>query len=55
MSWRDLYDSTKDLYRKMMFDNKWTITQIDEMDVHFFFEMLDVEEKEKEVYLSEFW
>jgi len=37
-----------------MQDNKWTTTQIDEMDVHFFFEMLESEEQE-EVYLSELW
>ena len=36
----------------------WTMSQIDEMDVHFFNELMDLENQpvqEKEVYLSEIW
>lgn len=36
---------------------KWTMTEIDQMDVHFFYELMDGEEtpQEKEVYLSDVW
>jgi len=43
------------MYKNLMEANKWTINQIDEMDAHFFFDMMDVEEQEKEVYLSDVW
>ncbi len=37
----------------------WTMSQIDEMDVHFFNELMELDEhkqdQEKEVYLSEIW
>lgn len=36
-----------------MVENKWTTTQIDEMDTHFFFEIMN--DKPKEVYLSDVW
>lgn len=37
---------------------KWTMSQIDEMDVHFFYELMETEDitpQEQEVYLSEVW
>jgi len=37
---------------------KWTLSQIDEMDVHFFSELMDLEEsppQEKDVYLGDVW
>jgi hypothetical protein len=47
------------LYKKLLFENshKWTLTDIDNMDVHFFHELLETEEvkQEKEVYLSDIW
>lgn len=37
----------------------WTMSQIDEMDVHFFNALMELDEhkqdQEKEVYLSEIW
>lgn len=37
----------------------WTMSQIDEMDVHFFHELMDLEQEQqpqgKEVYLSDIW
>lgn len=37
----------------------WTMSQIDEMDVHFFYEVMNVDEAqvvtEREVYLSDVW
>ena len=38
-----------------MIENKWTTTQIDEMDTHLFFEIINDEPAEKEVYLSDVW
>lgn len=37
---------------------KWTLSEIDQLDVHFFYELMDTEEQsspEKEVYLSDVW
>lgn len=53
-TWKELYTSVKKLYKQLMLKNEWTTTQIDEMDVHFFFDMFEVEQEE-EVYLSELW
>lgn len=66
-----MYTSLKVLYKKLMFPKgnsagKWTLAEIDELDVHFFYELMDefdlLEEhenkqvpQEKEVYLSEIW
>ncbi len=36
-----------------MFENKWTTTQIDEMDADLLLNLLD--EEEEEVYLSDVW
>ena len=36
----------------------WTMSQIDEMDVHLFNDLMDLEDEiipEKDVYLSEIW
>lgn len=71
-SWEEAYTSLKLLYKKLLFDNphKWTLSQIDEMDVHFFEDLLaNMDElkkmeqsqqqesvpKEQEVYLSDIW
>jgi hypothetical protein len=58
----EAYTSLKSLYKQMMFPKnpyapKWTMAQIDEMDVHFFNDLMNTEEQmyEKEVYLSEVW
>lgn len=55
MTWSEVYDSYTTLYRNLMVENKWTTTQIDEMDTHFFFEIMNDEPVEKEVYLSDVW
>ncbi len=34
---------------------QWTLTEIDQLDVHFFYEVINFEEPEEEVYLSEVW
>lgn len=38
---------------------KWTLEQIDKMDTHFFYEILELmgeeQEREQEVYLSDVW
>lgn len=69
-TWGEAYTSLKLLYKKLLLDNpyKWTLSQIDEMDVHFFEDLMDsldeLEElerlqehspKEKDVYLSDIW
>lgn len=41
-----------------MLENKWTLSEIDNLDAHFFFELLeteDIQPKEEEVYLSDIW
>jgi len=58
-----MYASLKSFYRQLMFpDNQysrqWTPTEIDQLDVHFFDELINDTEKQsqqKEVYLSEVW
>lgn len=58
-----MYTSLKDLYKSLMFPQnphapKWTMSQIDEMDVHFFSDLLEDNQNkpaEKEVYLSDIW
>lgn len=56
-----MYTSTKQIYKKLSIENEWTITQIDEMDAHFYFEVLEVEDYEpketqqEKVYLSDVW
>lgn len=63
MTAQELYTSLKQLYKNMMFPKqaeslKWTMTEIDQLDVHFFYDLLeteDAEPQENEVYLSELW
>lgn len=70
MTWKDAYTSLLNLYKKLMFPppsyvyggqisrTGWTMSQIDEMDVHFFNDLMLNEEnepQEKEVYLSSVW
>jgi hypothetical protein len=58
-----MYNSLKKLYKNMMFPNnsqahRWTLAQIDELDVHFFSELMtEINEKppEQDVYLSDIW
>jgi len=55
-----LYTSTKQMYKKLSIENKWTITEIDEMDAHFFFDVMETEDYEtegqqEEKYLSDLW
>lgn len=39
-----------------MFESKWTLSQIDDMDVHFFYSLLgDDDAQDEEVYLSDIW
>lgn len=66
MTWKEAYTSLKALYRKLMMDFKWTLSEIDSLDVHFFNEFMEESElldefiegqqpQEKEVYLSDIW
>lgn len=37
---------------------RWTMTEIDQLDVHFFYELMEVDDNaphEKEVYLGDVW
>lgn len=63
MTFAEAYTSLKLLYRNMMFPKephapKWTMTEIDQLDVHFFSELMEVVDdapQEKEVYLADVW
>lgn len=62
VTFTDQYTSLKRLYKKLMFPQhpqaqKWTQTEIDQLDVHFFHELMDLDEQpqEREVYLSDMW
>lgn len=61
MTFKEAYTSLLNLYKKLMFPESpyktgWTMSQIDEMDVHFFDEMFSENiPQEKEVYLSAIW
>jgi len=59
-----LYTSLKSLYKNMMFPKnpyapKWTLAEIDQLDVHFFNELMGFESEDQpqqeEVYLSDIW
>lgn len=56
-----MYTSLLALYKQMMFPKNgqvgWTMSQIDEMDVHFFYALMNnnTPVPEKEVYLSDVW
>lgn len=60
MTFTEMFTSLKTLYKDLMFPKnphapKWTMSQVDEMDVHFFSDLLDTQSAEKEVYLSDIW
>lgn len=63
MSWSEAYASLKRFYRNLMFPEnpnarKWTLAEIDQLDVHFFFELIETEDpqpQEKDVYLADIW
>ncbi len=71
VTFMDQYTSLLQLYKKMMFPppnyiyggavarTGWTMSQIDEMDVHFFDDLLLLDEapqsQEKDVYLAAIW
>lgn len=65
MTASELYASLKSLYKQLMFPRnggrQWTMAEIDQLDVRFFYELLneledDLEQpQEHEVYLSEVW
>ncbi|MDN4609120.1 hypothetical protein [Sporosarcina highlanderae] len=71
MTFAEAYTSLKQLYKQMMFPKvdflpdgrmitkrEWTMTEIDQLDVHFFSELMEVDDdapQEQEVYLSSVW
>lgn len=62
MTWTQAYTSLKQFYKKLLLGNpyKWTLSEIDKMDVHFFYDVLETEdpepqEQDEEVYLSDIW
>lgn len=62
MTFTEAYTSLKQLYKNMMFPNKkntpkWTMTEIDQLDVHFFYDLFEQDDtpQEQEVYLSDIW
>ncbi|WP_099157269.1 hypothetical protein [Virgibacillus ndiopensis] len=69
MTAEELYTSLKRLYKKLMFPEptplangqvvkgrEWTMAEIDQLDVHFFYELLGEDsESERDQYLSDIW
>ena len=61
MTWLEAYTSLLHLYKRLMFpvnQTGWALSQIDEMDVHLFNDLMALEgeqEKEEEIYLSDVW
>lgn len=65
MTATELYTSLKSFYRNLMFPKnggrQWTMAEIDQLDVHFFYELMgELEDglnqpQEQEVYLSDIW
>ena len=56
------------MYKKMMFPEpqqlnngsvfqagKWTMAEIDQLDVHFFYDLMDNQEPQKKVYIDQVW
>lgn len=64
-SWQEAYTSLLQFYKSLMFPadpnkKKWTLDEIDRLDAHFFFDVLEVEDlkpkvEERDVYLSDIW
>lgn len=62
MTFSEAYTSLLSVYKHLMFPispykTGWTMSQIDEMDVRLFYEIMQHEDikTEKEVYLNEIW
>ncbi|WP_017726770.1 hypothetical protein [Halalkalibacterium ligniniphilum] len=64
MTFVEMFASLKSIYKQMMFPKnpyapKWALSEIDQMDVHFFYELMnDVDGQSpgnQEVYLSDVW
>lgn len=62
MTFEQAYTSLKQLYKSMMFPTnpnapKYSLTEIDSFDSHFFTELMNLDEpvQEEEVYLSDIW
>jgi hypothetical protein len=63
VTFSEMYTSLKRLYKNLIFPKhpnapKWTMAELDSVDVHFFYDLFDVEEKpqeEEEIYLSDIW
>jgi hypothetical protein len=60
VTFKEAYTSLKQLYKKLMFPEspyapKWTMAEIDQLDVHFFNELMGTEKYEPDVYLSDVW
>lgn len=63
----ELYTSLLSMYKNMMFPQNrdaksWAMSEIDNLDIHFFNELMehevsegDKQKKEKDVYLSDIW
>ena len=58
MTAAEAYTSLKQLYKDMMFPKKpgapkWTMAEIDQLDVHFFSELLEAKEPVVKRYINE--
>jgi len=50
----ELYTSLKKMYKDFIFKHGWKMHEIDQMDAHFFYELVDYQE-ERKVYIDEIW
>jgi len=56
VTFEEAYTSLKSLYKKLMFaENRWSMKEIDEMDMHFFHELIKSEKEEQTVYIDQVW
>jgi hypothetical protein len=61
VTFAEAYTSLKQMYKSLMFPKhehspKWTMADIDSVDVHFFNDLFDAKEPpQEEVYLSDIW
>lgn len=58
MTFSEAYTSLKSLYKQMMFPDKphapkWTMAEIDQLDVHFFTELMEAKEPVVKRYINE--
>jgi len=49
---KEIYENFKNMYRVLMREQGYKLHELDSMDIHFFFELIN---EKKKVYIDEIW